>query len=330
MSEFQDKAISELDYLAGASIASADLIPIVDVSDTAAGTTKRTTVSDIATAVISVGNLTSQGNTFNGANQLVQLNGSAQLPAISGALLTNLNASNIASGTIADARLSTNVTVQGNTFNGASQLVQLNGSTQLPSVNGALLTNLNASNIGSGTIADARLSTNVTIQGNTFNGASQLVRLDASTQLPAVSGLNLTNLNASNLASGIIPDARLSTNVELKTKTVTAIASAGIRPLVVADADTIIVFGHASGLATVQLPNNPAFQAGQSVTIICNTTQSVAISCDTLATAYYLNQAGIASSIASSGSYTPTAQRGRIFKITCIGSSTYFIEGISL
>ncbi|MEW5971568.1 MAG: hypothetical protein AB1706_17090 [Pseudomonadota bacterium] len=37
--------------------------------------------------------VTKQGNTFNGASQLVQLNGSSQLPAVSGALLTNLPAS---------------------------------------------------------------------------------------------------------------------------------------------------------------------------------------------------------------------------------------------
>src|SRR4029078_2649371 len=43
-------------------------------------------------------NITKQGNTFNGASQLVQLNGSSQLPAVSGALLTNLDASDIAQG----------------------------------------------------------------------------------------------------------------------------------------------------------------------------------------------------------------------------------------
>jgi hypothetical protein len=53
----------------------------------------------------------------------------------------------------------------------------------------------NASNIASGTLADARLTSAVTKQGNTFNGASQLVQLDASTKLPAVDGSNLTNLN---------------------------------------------------------------------------------------------------------------------------------------
>ena len=123
---FIPKRISELDALTG--VASADLIPIVDVSETPAGITKKSTVTDLTTAVVAAGNITTQGNTFNGASQLVQLNGSTQLPAVSGALLTNLNASNIASGTIGDARLSSNVTVQGNTFNGASQLVQLNGS----------------------------------------------------------------------------------------------------------------------------------------------------------------------------------------------------------
>jgi hypothetical protein len=53
----------------------------------------------------------------------------------------------------------------------------------------------NASNISSGTLADARLTSAVTTQGNTFNGASQLVQLDASTKLPAIDGSNLTNLN---------------------------------------------------------------------------------------------------------------------------------------
>ncbi len=42
----------------------------------------------------------------------------------------------------------------------------------------------NASNISSGTLPDARLSSNVTVQGNTFNGNNQLVKLDGSGKLP--------------------------------------------------------------------------------------------------------------------------------------------------
>jgi hypothetical protein len=55
--------------------------------------------------------------------------------------------------------------------------------------NGSNLTNLNASNLASGTVPDARFPAT----------------------LPAVSGVNLTNLNASNLASGSVATARLGT-----------------------------------------------------------------------------------------------------------------------
>ena len=60
----------------------------------------------------------------------------------------------------------------------------------------------NASNIASGTLSDSRLSSAVTKQGNTFNGASQLVQLDASAKLPAVDGSNLTNLPISPSTGG--------------------------------------------------------------------------------------------------------------------------------
>jgi hypothetical protein len=90
----------------------------------------------------------------------------AVLPAISGANLTNLNASNLASGTVPDARF----------------------PAVLPAISGANLTNLNASNLASGTVPDARFPA----------------------VLPAISGANLTNLNASNLASGTVPSARIS------------------------------------------------------------------------------------------------------------------------
>lgn len=54
----------------------------------------------------------------------------------------------------------------------------------------------------SGTVALAVDFSSVTAQGNTFNGASQLVKLNGSTQLPTVSGANLTNLTASAISAG--------------------------------------------------------------------------------------------------------------------------------
>jgi len=138
--------------------------------------------------VAGAANATLQGNTFNGSSQLVRLTAGGVLPALSGANLTSLNASNLSSGTLADARLSTNATLQGNTFNGASQLVQLDSSGILPALNGSALTNVNAitlqgngssyytnaSNISSGILADSRLSANVALlnANQTFTGSN--------------------------------------------------------------------------------------------------------------------------------------------------------------
>ena len=63
--------------------------------------------------------------------------------------------------------------------------------------NGSGLTNLNGSNIASGTVADARIST---LTASKLSGA-----------LPAISGANLTNLNGSNISSGTIASARIGT-----------------------------------------------------------------------------------------------------------------------
>jgi len=57
-----------------------------------------------------------------------------------------------------------------------------------------------------------QVSTNVTTQGNTFNGINQLVKANGSGQLPAISGTNLTSLNAGSLSSGTVPVARLGSS----------------------------------------------------------------------------------------------------------------------
>ena len=84
----------------------------------------------------------------------------------SGASLTALNATELTSGTIPDARL----------------------PATLPAKSGVNLTALNATNLGSGTVPDARFPAT----------------------LPAASGVNLTALNATQLTSGTLPMARLS------------------------------------------------------------------------------------------------------------------------
>lgn len=123
-----------------------------------------------------------------------------------GTLLTALNASNLTSGTVANARTT------GTTANTASTLVLRDSGggfsagtiTATFSGNGASLTSLNASNLSSGTVPDARISgaytgiTSLTASGTitagTFSG----------------SGASLTSLSASQLTSGTVPDARIS------------------------------------------------------------------------------------------------------------------------
>ena len=270
---FAAKRISELTSLA--SVDTGDFFVVVDVSDTAAGTTKKVTLADFATSVITAGNITAQGNTFNGANQLVQLDGSTRLPAVNGSQITNLNASQLLTGTIPDARLSSQVTMQTNTFNVAGALVQLNGSSELP----------------------------------------------------VCSGVNLTNLNASNLNSGTIPDARLGANVVLRTATVLTVNTAGLRPLATADASNLIVVSHSTGTVTILCTNNPQFPVGMSTKVFCNTAQDVDISADTAVTVYYISSIGGAASIVPSGTLNLSAVRGRVITITCVATNTYLIEG---
>lgn len=64
-----------------------------------------------AYVTINTSSITAQGNTFNGNTQLVQTNGSGQLPAISGALLTNLTAANILAGNLGSSVVGSSLAV---------------------------------------------------------------------------------------------------------------------------------------------------------------------------------------------------------------------------
>ncbi|RAP36134.1 hypothetical protein DID80_05580, partial [Candidatus Marinamargulisbacteria bacterium SCGC AAA071-K20] len=97
-------------------------------------------------------------------------------------------------GTVPDARLSATVTNLGDTIETGE------------------ITSLVATKL-TGTIDDARLSDAVTQLGNTFNGNSQLIQLTDEGKIPVLDGSGLTALNASELSSGTVPDARLSATV---------------------------------------------------------------------------------------------------------------------
>jgi hypothetical protein len=130
-----------------------------------------------------------------------------------GAVISAINASNISSGTIANARTT------GNTSNSASTLVlrDADGSfgsnvitASLFSGDGSGINAINASNISSGTIANARTT------AASANGASTIVLRDSGGNFSANmitaditgNGSALTAINASNITSGTINNAR--------------------------------------------------------------------------------------------------------------------------
>jgi hypothetical protein len=111
-----------------------------------------------------------------------------------------------------------------------------------------------ASDLTSGTLDDARLSSNVTLKGNTFNGVGQLVELDESTGfLPVLDGRNLQNLNASTITSGFISAARLPTNVQYTLRSVSRETTATTVNIDDDDTGKVFIFEHASGTMVVNL-----------------------------------------------------------------------------
>jgi hypothetical protein len=140
-----------------------------------------------------------------------------KLPKLDAEELENVKGPKI-KGIVPDVNLSTNVTLQGNTFNGGSQLVQLESDAKLPVLDGSNLTNVggggsnDASDLTVGTLDDARLSANVTTQGNTFNAANKLVKLDGSGNMLVSGDATAAIINGTRIALGLPLNAAAATN----------------------------------------------------------------------------------------------------------------------
>ena len=165
-----------------------------------------------------IANARTTGNSSNSASTIVlrDANGSFGANVISasfsgdGSAISAINASNLSSGTVANARTTAA------TANGASTIVLRDGSGGFGagditavsiSGNGVALTAINASNIASGTIANARTTASAS------NGAATIVLRGASGEFAAgvitADGSGLSAINASNISSGTVGTARL-------------------------------------------------------------------------------------------------------------------------
>jgi surfactin synthase thioesterase subunit len=198
----------------------------VGLGTVAAGTLARTTIISSSSSDSAVDFSSGTKDVFCTlpASKAVILDSSDNIVANNGSNLTNLNADNLASGTLPDARFpATLPAANGSALTNldadnlaSGTLPDARFPATLPAANGSALTNLDADNLASGTIPDARFPATLPAANGSALTNLNASNLDSGTvpdarfpaTLPAISGANLTNLDASDLASGTVPDAR--------------------------------------------------------------------------------------------------------------------------
>jgi len=180
------------------------------------------------TGTLNTGSISSGFGNINIGSSIFSGNGSG---------ITDLNASNLSSGTVPDARISsssitqhqTDITEVGQLTGGSisSGFGNINIGSNSFTGNGSGLTSLNASQLTTGTVDGARLGGNQNMSGiKTFTDTtaatsttSGSVRISGGVgvagalyagSLNTADGSGIDQLNASNLDSGTVPNARIS------------------------------------------------------------------------------------------------------------------------
>ncbi|MBI5226428.1 hypothetical protein HY994_04295 [Candidatus Micrarchaeota archaeon] len=146
-------------------------------------------------------------NLVNGTVPAARL-GTSTVYVFNGSSVNSLDASNLVNGTLADGRLSGSYTgalvLSGtnNNYTGSSYIASFRG-------NGSALTSLDASNLVNGTLGDARFAGVYSFNVNLSNPSNKYTGLLGIAAFVG-NGSALTSLDASNLANGTLPAARLS------------------------------------------------------------------------------------------------------------------------
>ncbi len=176
---------------------------IVDADINAAANISDTKLAIISTAGKVSGNAITTGTI--GGNTIINTTGNVTATNLSGngSALTNLNASNLATGTVPTARIDVGTT--------ANKIVQLDGTGKLPAIDGSQLTNLPA-----GTETDPIVKA---INGIVKSNGTTISAAAAGTdyQAPLVSGTNIKTINGTSvLGAGNITAVTTETDPAVK------------------------------------------------------------------------------------------------------------------
>jgi len=288
------------------------------------------TVTDAATDTLSRDTIISSSNSDSAVNfgagtknvfctlpasKAVILDSSGNIVANNGSNLTNLNATNLASGTVDNARLpspitdktinaSTPLTVKGDGASADGQLI-LNCSQNshgvkikspphsenatwewiLPVNDGTAGQVLSTDGNSTAQLSWSTIDLTNLNADNLTSGTVPDARFPAT--LPAISGANLTNLDADDLASGTVPDARFPATLP----------AADGSALTALNATNI-----ASGtLASDRLPTVPTTKGGTGLTAIGTANQVLAVNSGATALEYQTISADITGVTAGDG-----------------------------
>lgn len=244
-------------------------VTVNEISNTVNDLTANTLTGDIVANTITVGQVSSNlipsanvtydlgsatnrwndlylsGNTIFLGGSEISFDGAKITFGVSGSNIldtSNLNASNLNSGTIPDARF----------------------PATLPTANGVNLTFLNAANLATGTLPDARFPStlptangvNLTFLNATNLGTGTLPDARFPATLPTANGVNLTFLNATNLGTGTVPNARTTAASANGASTIVARDAAGNFTVNAVTGTSVLVSDGSAGTPSIRFSDD--------------------------------------------------------------------------
>jgi len=198
-------------------------ITTINASNISSGTL---TNSRLPQTISVAGSITSADDLY-GQDALLQGSITASNFFGDGSNITSISASNVSSGTLNNARLPQSISITGI----VSAVGSISAGQSITSGSfygsGIGITQVNASNISSGTLDNARLPQNISVSGIVTAGVVSInngnitgvsnISVGSSTTSGSFygSGIGITQVNASNISSGTLDNARLPQNISV-------------------------------------------------------------------------------------------------------------------